>query len=65
MPEGEFETLAGFLLDRLGHIPKEGERLTIDGWTFEVAKMDRHRIAAVRVVAPQPEEAVPSGAGSP
>ena len=61
MPDGEFETLAGFLLDRLGHIPVEGETLTVDGWTFEIAKMDRHRIAAVQVVAPRPKPAVPSG----
>ena len=26
MPEGEFETLAGFLLDRLGHIPSRARR---------------------------------------
>jgi CBS domain containing-hemolysin-like protein len=52
MPEGEFETLAGFLLDRLGHVPTEGESLTVDGWTFEVAEMDRRRIAAVRAIAP-------------
>jgi len=51
LPDGEFETLAGFLLDRLGHVPDVGESLDVDGWTFEVAEMDRHRIAAVRAVA--------------
>ncbi len=56
MPDGEFETLAGFLLDRLGHIPDEGEEVPVDGWHFEIAKMDRHRIAAVRVLASRDDD---------
>ena len=31
MPEGEYETLAGFVLDRLGHIPDVGESFEHDG----------------------------------
>jgi CBS domain containing-hemolysin-like protein len=61
MPEGEFETLAGFLLDRLGHVPVEGEKLAVAGWTFEVAEMDRHRIAVVRAVAQPDPAASPPG----
>jgi CBS domain containing-hemolysin-like protein len=52
VPEGEYETLAGFVLDRLGHIPEAGERLTHDGWTIEVVDLDRRRIATVRAVRP-------------
>lgn len=52
MPSGEFETLAGLVLDRLGHIPVPGEIVTVDGWRIEVVAMDRLRIATVRVVAP-------------
>ncbi len=51
-PEGEYETIAGFILDRLGRIPDEGDRLTIDGWRLEVAAMDGLRIASVQVVRP-------------
>ena len=40
-PEGEYETLAGFVLDRLGRIPKEGDAFVYDGWRIEVAEMDR------------------------
>ncbi len=57
MPEGEYETLAGLVLDRLGHIPEPGEMCRVDGWRLEVVAMDRLRIATVRVVAP-PEEPV-------
>jgi CBS domain containing-hemolysin-like protein len=56
MPEGDYETLAGLVLDRLGHIPEPGEMVTVDGWRIEVVAMDRLRIATVRLVAP-PEDA--------
>ncbi|MFI5936051.1 hemolysin family protein [Actinoplanes sp. NPDC051494] len=57
LPEGPYETLAGFLLSRLGHIPKPGEELKDDGWEFTVLEVDRHRIEQVRVVAPPVESA--------
>jgi CBS domain containing-hemolysin-like protein len=56
LPEGPYETLAGFLLARLGHIPGVGESLEENGWEFTVMEVDRHRIEQVRVVAP-PEPA--------
>ncbi|MEQ8839629.1 MAG: hemolysin family protein [Acidimicrobiales bacterium] len=56
MPEGEYETLAGLVLDRLGEIPAPGDRCTVDGWRLEVVAMDRLRVASVRVVAPPEDE---------
>jgi CBS domain containing-hemolysin-like protein len=52
IPEGEYETLAGFMLDRLGHIPGAGEIVVFEGWTLRVESMDRRRIAEVRVQSP-------------
>ena len=52
MPEGAYETLAGLVLDRLGHIPVPGEIANVGGWRLEVVAVDRLRIATVRVVAP-------------
>jgi CBS domain containing-hemolysin-like protein len=52
LPEGPYETLAGFLLAKLGHIPVVGEALEQDGWEFTVTDVDRHRVEQVRVVAP-------------
>jgi putative hemolysin len=43
------ETLAGFLLVQLGHIPVEGESVEFNARRFEVVKMDGQRIAQVRV----------------
>jgi putative hemolysin len=47
--EGEFETLAGFLLFRRGDIPKRGESLEYQGRRYTVLEMERNRIARVRV----------------
>ena len=43
------ETLAGFLLVKLGHIPSEGEQVEFNGRRFSVVLMDGQRIAQVRV----------------
>jgi CBS domain containing-hemolysin-like protein len=43
------ETLAGFLLLKLGHIPQEGEQVEFSGRRFVVVKMAGQRIAQVRV----------------
>jgi putative hemolysin len=47
--EGGVETLAGLLLNRLGHIPAPGESVEIGGRRFTVVEVDRRRIAKVRV----------------
>jgi CBS domain containing-hemolysin-like protein len=52
LPEGPYETLAGFVLARLGHIPVMGESFEDRGWEFTVMEVDRHRVEQVRVVAP-------------
>lgn len=48
--EGPYETLAGFLMARLGHIPHAGETVVVDGWEFTIVEMDRHKIEQVRLV---------------
>ncbi len=64
MPEGHYETLAGFLLDRLDHIPQGGEHVSYDGWEFKVVEMDGRRISQVLCVAP-PARADAENDGSP
>ena len=44
-----FETLAGFLLFRLGKIPGAGESVDYQGWRYTVLEMDRNRIARVHI----------------
>jgi CBS domain containing-hemolysin-like protein len=56
--DGGVETLAGFLLMRLGHIPEAGESVTFEGRRLTVAEMERRRIGKVRVEAV--EESAPA-----
>jgi putative hemolysin len=42
-----FETIAGYMLSRLGHIPQTGESVEFEGRRFTVAAMERNRIASV------------------
>ena len=53
IPDGEYETLAGFVLARLGRIPAAGDHFLLDGWRIEVLEMDRHRVSMVRIEAPE------------
>jgi len=47
--EAGFETLAGFLLYRLGYIPHAGEHVDYGGRRYTVLEMERNRIAKVRI----------------
>jgi len=49
LPDGPYETLAGFVLWRLGRVPVVGDSFSWEGRRFEVAEMVRRRIAAVRI----------------
>lgn len=46
---GRFETIAGYILDRLGHIPVGGEYVESDGFRIEVVAMDGYRIDEIKV----------------
>jgi CBS domain containing-hemolysin-like protein len=56
MPEGPYETLAGLLLARLGHLPGAGEEIVEEGWRLTVAAVERRRIEQVTLTAPAREE---------
>jgi putative hemolysin len=47
--EGDYYTLAGMLIEMLGHIPVEGESVTWQGLKFEVVDLDGARIDKVLV----------------
>lgn len=55
--EGGVETLAGFLLMRLGHIPKSGESVNFEERRLTVVEMDGRRISKVRVEPLEPAKA--------
>jgi CBS domain containing-hemolysin-like protein len=57
IPEGDYVTIGGFLFDRFGRIPEEGDEIQLNGWEFRIEEMDRRRIAKVVIRAPSHEAA--------
>jgi len=45
----EFETVAGFMLERLGSVPKGGEVVTVEDYRLTVVDVERNRISKVKV----------------
>ena len=54
--DGGVETLAGFVLMRLGHIPEVGEFVVHEGRKLTVVEMEGRRIAKIRVEAVEEEQ---------
>jgi magnesium and cobalt exporter, CNNM family len=64
MPEGQYATVAGLVLDVLGRVPEApGDRVTVAGRTIEVLAVDGRAITEVRIGPPAPGAA--SANGSP
>ncbi|MGH2756145.1 MAG: hemolysin family protein [Actinomycetota bacterium] len=49
LPEGDYETIAGFLMAELGRVPKRLDRVSHNGWTITVRSMYRRRVVQVTV----------------
>ncbi|MBK6873651.1 MAG: HlyC/CorC family transporter [Kineosporiaceae bacterium] len=59
-----YETIAGFLMARLGRLPQAGDVVRLPGAELSVERMDRRRVDRVRVVAvPLAIDAVPDAGG--
>ena len=50
LSEGEYDTIAGYLLDRIGHVPAERAVVDLDGYRFTVLKASAARIEAIRIL---------------
>jgi putative hemolysin len=49
-PEGSYETIAGLLNTRLGHIPREGEQLILNEFRILVTKAEKNGVKEVRII---------------
>ncbi len=49
LPSGDYETIAGLVLNRLGHVPKEGEQFRYQDLKFTVKEMRNLRIEKLRI----------------
>ena len=46
-PSEHYQTIAGFVLDKLQRVPVKGDRISIDGWEIEVTSADLTSIDAL------------------
>ncbi len=51
LPVGDYETVAGLVIARLGRLPDVGDAVTVDGTRLEVARMDGHRVVELAVTS--------------
>jgi putative hemolysin len=57
LPEGPYETVAGYVLAELGRLPEVGDTVEVEGRTVTVTELDGRRIARLTVSpAPQTED---------
>jgi magnesium and cobalt transporter len=52
LPEGEFDTVAGLIMQQLGRMPRRGESVMLGMFEFRVMRTDRRRIDSLRVTIP-------------
>jgi putative hemolysin len=58
LPDGPYETAAGYIAAQLGRVPGEGDEVRADGHRITVTEMDGRRVARVRVSRlPDPQPA--------
>jgi putative hemolysin len=66
LPEGPYETVAGYVIAALGKLPEPGDWVEVPGHRLAVAEMDARRVARIRVSAAgdgaAPQEAPPAEA---
>src|SRR3954449_11194202 len=60
LPDGPYETVAGYVLAELGRLPEVGDTIEVEGRTITVLELDGRRIARL-LVGPSPEPATEEG----
>ena len=60
LPEGPYETAAGFVVNRLGHLPRVGEAVEDNGVRLSVSQLDGRRIERLRVSLPDAAPDIPT-----
>jgi CBS domain containing-hemolysin-like protein len=58
IPVGDYETIAGFIIDKIGHIPKPNETLKINNYLFLIIRADQVRIDMIKLtlISDEPAE---------
>lgn len=50
LPEGEYDTVSGLIMEQLGRIPASGDRIDGDNWMLRVRSMEGRRVGRVELV---------------
>ena len=50
------ETIGGWFTEKINRMPVAGDLVEFEGWTFEVKKIQAHRIERMRIYKKQQEE---------
>jgi putative hemolysin len=54
LPQGPYETVAGFVISKIGSLPAVGKSVIAEQCVFEILSMDVRRISRVRVSRIEP-----------
>lgn len=57
--DDEFDTLGGLLVHQLGHVPKRGEKVTLDRFNFSVLRTDSRRIELLKLLLEPSQDGKP------
>ncbi|MBN2112498.1 MAG: HlyC/CorC family transporter [Acidimicrobiia bacterium] len=55
LPEGDYETIGGLVMERLGRIPRNGDVVEAGDYRIRVVRMDRHRVGQVEISRLSPD----------
>jgi putative hemolysin len=65
LPDGPYETAAGYVIARLGHLPAVGEFVDVNGRRLEVVGLDGRRVSRLRLSPPTPAASSTPAADQP
>ncbi|HYE90043.1 MAG TPA: transporter associated domain-containing protein [Terriglobales bacterium] len=54
--DDDYDTVGGLVVGRFGRLPKRGDSIVIDGFTFQVLRADSRKVHSLLVEKPKPEE---------
>ncbi|WP_230674146.1 hemolysin family protein [Rathayibacter sp. Leaf248] len=64
LPDGPYETVGGYILDRIGRVAVVGDSIVVGEYVLRVAETDRYRISRV-TLTPQPASSTPAEPAEP
>lgn len=57
LPQGDYETVAGLVINRMGRLPQNGQSLLVEGWRIDILHVTQNKIQTVLLTAlPTPTE---------